>query len=119
MNKHGRNRAKDSSSTTTNVVAWRIPAWCKALSISRAQYYVLVARGGIEVIYLGTMPLIKTSPEAYLAWAAEQQKIAATASVETDGDSAPVVRRRGRSRRVAAGEPAPTAPALAALSDQS
>jgi hypothetical protein len=95
MNKRRRNRAKDTSAAT-KVIAWRIGDWCKALSISRAQYYILLARGGIEVIHLGTMPLVRTPPEEYLAWAAEQRANAEPASAA----------KRGGRRRVPLGEPA-------------
>jgi hypothetical protein len=94
MNKRKRNRAKDTTAAT-KVVAWRISDWCKALSISRAQYYILLARGGVEVIHVGTMVLVKTSPEQFLEWAAEQP--------------APAAAKRGN-RRVARSEPA--SPAL-------
>jgi hypothetical protein len=104
MNKRRRNRAKDRTAAT-QVIAWRIADWCKALSISRAQYYLLLARGGIEVTYLGTMPLITTSPENYLARAAEQPK----------ASEPHPVKRAHRRRQVAHSEPASTAAPLAAL----
>jgi hypothetical protein len=105
MNKRRRNRAKEDSTSTTKVVAWRIADWCKALSISRAQYYILLARGGIETLHLGTMVLVKTSPEQFLEWATEQAKAHPT----------PVKRGPGRRpRKVASSEPAAPAPSLAA-----
>jgi len=119
MNKRRRNRAKDTTAAT-KVVAWRISDWCKAISISRAQFYVLRDRGGIEVIKLGgTMPLITTAPEQYLAWVQAQAAAATPSPAEAPpdpallGDPAPAV-KRPRGRRVAQREPAPPAAPLAA-----
>ena len=105
MNKRRRTRVKDTAAPAT-IVAYRIPAWCAALSISRAQFYILLTRGGIEVVKVGgTMPLIKTSPEDYLAWAAEQERIAAKAASAAPVDSAGAKRGPGRPRRVVHAEP--------------
>jgi hypothetical protein len=61
----------------TEKAGWRVPEFAYAIGCCRATVYNLADRGEIEIVKVGGMSIIMTSPAAYLAAKAAQQRAAA------------------------------------------